>query len=224
MPVKIEIPNMDPIYLEKENSYYTYCHGFTKDVILGIFLQRKLDYRLRKYRDELVKIKDGTENNIGILSLYIDMSLALGGHRIFNQTNMASVIQGPGLILFASQPLDPMIEAKQQTDRIQHSMIALKWNEWQGANNISSLGIVNPEIDPVNEDRFVLTFPNMDVRKYQPNKSGGWYNEEDDQIINKKIEHEMYSIYDPKDKTEPYTMYYVPLCEQVKDDGCYLLS
>lgn len=92
MPVKIEIPNMNPFYLEKENTYYTHCHGFTKDVILGIFLQGKLDYRLRKYRDELAKIKDEAKDNIGILSLYIDMSMALGGHKIFNQTNMASVI------------------------------------------------------------------------------------------------------------------------------------
>lgn len=220
MPVKIEIPNINPFYLEKENSYYTYCHDFTKDVILGIFLQGKLDYRLHGYMNDLAKAND----HASILSLYINMSIAVGGHKKFNQTDMASVIQGSGLILFASMPLDSQMNAEKQTDRIQHSMIALKWDEWQGANNSSSLGIVDPDLDPVDEDKFVRTFPKMDVRKYQPNKSGGWYNKEDDQIINKKIEHEMYSIYDPKDKTEPYTMYYVPLCEQVKDDGCCLIS
>lgn len=200
MQVEIKFPNMKPFYIEAKNTYLSYCHYFTKEVILGIFRQGKLDYRLHNYMNDLAKPE--TSNNESILSLYINMSIAVGGHKIFNKDNMACVIQGPGLILFASAPLDPEIKAEEQTNRILHSMIALEWNIWQGANNLSSLGA---------EDIYVHSFEGMDQRSYQSGekpgeeKQGGWGSD--------KLMHSV--------KNDViYTMYYIPLFAEGVDDGC----
>lgn len=188
MSVIVKIPGKTDIDTGKENAYYTFCHDFTKDVILGLHKNNELDARLQPFMDELA----GADCN-NIAPMYICMSKAVGGLMTFDRASMNTVIQAPGLILFSSGPIE-------LGGSVQHSMIALRWNEWQGANNMGSLGAVIPTPSPVETDMYVLTYPGMDTRDHNYQLAGGW-------AQNNK----MCSRVDNQGSNKRYTMYYIPL-------------
>lgn len=198
MSIIVDIPNKKSIDTEKQNDQYTFCHGFTKDVILGIYENGELAAPLRPCMQHLIAANDAKD----IVARYICMSGAVGGLRRFNKNSMQTVIREPGLILFSYGPLD-------LGGTVQHSMIAIKWDEWQGANNMGSLGPVDPNNPPVPTDMFVLTYQNMYDRGHVHGVSGGW---DDDG--------EMCSVVDALEDNKRYTMYYLPLFAEQADDEC----
>lgn len=160
---------------------YTYCHDFTKAVILGINNNGQLNPQLAPFIGQLSLASD----NNTILPVYAAMMGAAAGAQTFDQTTV-NVVQAPGLILFSAGPINLATG-----QNVQHSMIAVGPNVWQGANNINSLGAA---------DTGVCAYHNMDTRMHNHMVTGGWAN---DGL--------MCAFIDPQNAGKRYTMYYIPL-------------
>lgn len=179
--MEVTIKNSGRIKVElNKNNEFDNCHEFTKAVILELKKKKALNEGLDQFVSDL-QTKE-----------IHDVYLSAPGKVEFNKQDMETTINAPGLILFTTDL---------SSAPLQHSMIVIRENVWQGANNINSLGA---------EDKYVHKFKNMDQRNYpDPNARimGGW----DEQGF-------MCSLYGDK-----YTMYYVPLCApwiEDNQDGC----
>ena len=161
---------------------YTYCHGFTKAVILGIYYNGQLNPQLAPLMGQLCLARN---NNNTILPVYAAMMGAAAGTQIFDQTTV-NAVQAPGLILFSTGPIHPVTG-----QNIQHSMIAVGPNVWQGANNLNSLGAA---------DSGVCIYRDMDTRRHNHLVTGGWADDG-----------QMCAFIDPQNAGIRYTMYYIPL-------------
>lgn len=182
MSVIVNIPNMMPIDTGVNN--FNHCHSFTKAVILGISRNGQLNPQLAQFMQQL----DGAGDASAILRVYAAMlSATQNSPQMFDQAAMEVVVQAPGLILFSADPVD-----YRTGQNIQHSMIAIDQDIWQGANNLNSLGAM---------DRDVYIYRDMSTRKHKYQVTGGWADDG-----------KMCSIcVDTQYNNDRYTMYYIPL-------------
>lgn len=163
--------------------HYSYCHDFTKAVILGIYQNGQLNPQLTQFMQQLSAAND----NNTILPVYAAMlSQTQNSPQMFDQNAMGAVVQAPGLILFSADPVNYLTG-----DNIQHSMIAISQDVWQGANNVRSLGAVDTD---------VYIYPGMSTRMHNYGALGGWANDG-----------KMCSIVDTQGSNKRYTMYCIPL-------------
>lgn len=157
------------------------CHCFTRAVILKLDDLEMLNGGLNQLVSDLRKTTDADS----VRNVYNSVPGAVP----FNLGNMSNIVNAPGLILFKCGAL------------LQHSMLVVRKNVWQGANNGGSLG---------EKDDLVHEYCNMHKRFRKPGSKGGW--DEND--------NNMYTLYN-----DLYTMYYIPLCAPwVDNDGCCLIS
>lgn len=177
----VDIKNRTSVDTGENN--FNHCHSFTRAVILGIFHNGELNPQLTQFMGELRL----AGHNDTILPVYAAMLRETqDSPQMFDQAAMGAVVHAPGLILFSAGP----VEASKGLN-IQHSMIVIGQDIWQGANNTFSLGAV---------DDNVYIYPGMSTRMHNYGKIGGWADDG-----------KMCSIFDAQASNKRYTMYYIPL-------------